>query len=236
MNKIRDFLSRPVVTVALFALALVLLGESALGGARASLTIESQDYNSQIRTSNISVALVENGNMVEEDGTLLEDLLVRNKKDDLDVALKTGKHYTETLQVENTGAIEAYVRVTVYKYWIEMKDNKPVKVPDMDSKWIKLGFDESKGWKVDPKAHTEERDVLYYSPILASGERSDPFLTYVYIDNEAGKQVSQTLENGVIRTTYLFNDKYFCLEVHVDGVQTHSADMAKLSAWGDYLK
>ena len=37
MKRIRDFLSRPTVTIALFALALVLLGGSTLGGARAAL-------------------------------------------------------------------------------------------------------------------------------------------------------------------------------------------------------
>ena len=92
MKKIREFLSRPVVTVTLFALALVLLGRSTLGGARASLTVESQDYNSQVKTFNIEVALVENGTEVKEDGEdggkLLKNLLANNG----DTALKTGKH------------------------------------------------------------------------------------------------------------------------------------------------
>ena len=224
MEKIRDFLSRPIVTVALFALALVLLGGSTLGGARAALTVESQDYNSQVETYNIEVELLENGNTVEDGGTLLADLLQRNG----DKALKTGKHYKETLAVQNTGAIDAYVRVSVYKYWLDENGDK---YPAMDSKWIKPGFVTGSGWSIDETSTTEERTVLYYSPVLASGETSSPFLTYVSIDNAAGRQVTQT-EGNVITTTYVYNGKSFCLEVYVDGVQTHNADQAKLSAWG----
>ena len=224
MKRIRDFLSRPTVTIALFALALVLLGGSTLGGARAALTVESQDYNSQVETYNIEVELLENGNTVEDGGTLLADLLQRNG----DKALKTGKHYAETLAVQNTGAIDAYVRVSVYRYWLDENGDK---YPAMDSKWIMLGLNESDGWSVDESSSTEERTVLYYSPVLASGETSSPFLTYVSIDNKAGRQVTQT-EGNVITTTYVYNDKSFCVEVHVDGVQTHNADQAKLSAWG----
>ena len=230
MKKIRDFLSRPVVTVTLFALALVLLGRSTLGGARASLTVESQDYNSQVKTFNIEVALVENGTEVKEDGEdggkLLKNLLANNG----DTALKTGKHYKETLAVKNTGSIDEYVRVSVYKYWLDEYGDK---FPDMDSKWIIPGFNEG-SWTIDTSSGTgtEERTVLYYSKPLAPDETSDPFMTYVSIDNAAAKQVVQTQKGNVITTTYLYNDKSFCLEVHVDGVQTHSADKAKLSAWG----
>lgn len=227
MNKIRDFLSRPIVTVALFALALVLLGGSTVGGARAALTIESQDYNSEIGTSHIGVALVENTKRLGDDGKLLGDLLSRNG----DTALKTGKHYKEELAVENTGAIDAYVRVTVYKYWLDEQGNK---YPAMDPQWIKLGLNLEDGWSEDEDetTATPERTVLYYSPVLPSGKTSSPFLTHVYIDNKAGRQVTQSTENNVITTTYVYNNKSFCLEVHVDGVQTHSADRAKLSAWG----
>ena len=35
-----------------------------------------------------------------------------------------------------------------------------------------------------------------------------------------------------ITWTYDYNGKQFCLEVYVDGVQTHSAAKAKTSAWG----
>ena len=224
MKRIRDFLSRPIVTVALFALALVLLGGSTLGGARAALTVESQDYNSQVETSNIKVVLVENGNEVEDEGTLLGDLLERNG----DETLKTGKHYNETLAVKNTGAIDAYVRVSVYKYWLDGGE----KYPAMDSKWIQPGFVTGSGWSIDKASTTEERTILYYSPVLASGDTSSPFLNYVYIDNAAAKQVTQETEDNVITTTYVYNGKSFCLEVHVDGVQTHNADKAKTSAWG----
>ena len=59
MKKFREFLSKPVVTVVLFALALLLLGSGTVGGARAALNIESQYYNSEVELYDIGVALIE---------------------------------------------------------------------------------------------------------------------------------------------------------------------------------
>ena len=218
MKKFRDFLSRPSVTVALLALALVLLGGSTLGGARAALTVESQDYNSRITTNSIDVGLVENGTLVRDNKLVL---LGQEK-------LAVGKTYSESLAVRNTGEYEEYVRVTVYKYWLDEKGNK---YPDMDSEWIKLNFAKNSGWTIDGDSTTEERTVLYYASPLASGATSNAFLESFFIDKGAGRLVTQT-EGNVIHTTYVYNGKSFCLDVYVDGVQTHSADKAKLSAWG----
>ena len=221
MKKFRDFLSRPSVTIALFALALVLLGGSTVGGARAALTIESADYNAQVQTSKIDVVLMENDEDVKGAKALLTD--IPKGKD-----LVFGKKYTEKLQVRNTGSIDEYVRVSVYKYWLDEKGNK---FPEMDSSWIDLKFVTENGWTIDEASTTEERTVLYYSPVLAPGEISNPFLESLAIAEDAARTVIQN--NGtVITTTYFYNGKSFCLDVYVDGVQTHSADKAKLSAWG----
>ena len=222
MKKIRDLISRPFVTVALFALALVLLGGSTVGGARAALTVESQYYNSQVQTSSIDVALLENGTAVSGKGALFSKLLGE------DTSLKIGKKYTESLAVQNTGSISEYVRVTVYRYWLDEQGNK---VPAMDSQWIKLGFVTGNGWSIDEASSTEERTVLYYADPLASGAVSSPFLNSVTIDERAARTVTQTGATE-ITTTYVYNGKSFCVEVYVDGVQTHNADKAKISAWG----
>ncbi|MBQ3802680.1 MAG: hypothetical protein II845_03185 [Oscillospiraceae bacterium] len=222
MKKFRDLISRPSVTVALFALALVLLGGSTVGGARAALTVESQYYNSQVQTSSIDVALLENGAAVSGEGALFSKLLGE------DESLKIGKKYDESLAVQNTGSISEYVRVSVYQYWMDEQGNK---VPEMDSQWIKLGFVTGGGWTIDEDSSTEERTVLYYADPLDSGASSSPFLNSVTIDERAARTVTQTGETE-ITTTYVYNGKSFCVEVHVDGVQTHNADQAKLSAWG----
>ena len=229
MKKFRELISRPSVTLALFALALVLLAGGTVGGARAALTIESRDYQSRVTTSSIDVALVEknvkDGDWVAVDGKggLFSNLLGS------DSSLKMGKAYPEYLAVKNTGSIDEYVRVTVYKYWVDESGNK---YPDMDSQWIKLGFKTDGDWSIDTASSTEERTVLYYAPELASQGVSEEFLQTVSIDENAARTVSQAESGNVITTTYVYNGKSFCLEVHVDGVQTHSADRAKLSAWG----
>ena len=219
MKKFRDFLSRPSVTLTLLALALVLLGGSTLGGARAALTVESQDYTSRIEVKSIDVALVEN------DETVSDTLnLTGGEK------LAVGKTYDERLAVKNTGKIGEYVRVSVYKYWLDENGDK---YPDMDSKWIELGLTTGSGWSVDSGStyDNQERIVLYYSDPLAPDEVSNPFMDSFTVNKQAGRLVTQTKGN-VIHTTYVYNDKSLCLEVHVDGVQEHNADTAKLSAWG----
>lgn len=225
MKKFRELISRPFVTVALFALALVLLGGSTLGGARAALTVESQDYNSQVKTSKINVALLENGVEKEGNDKLLSAL--QSEK-----PLKIGYPYEEVLTVKNTGDIEEYVRVTVYKYW---KD-KNGKFPDLDSDWIILDFAEEKGWRIDKDSTTEERTVLYYDPVLPPKGETPAFLKSIAIAEDAVRTVTQVESGGegttTITTTYIYNGCSLCLEVHVDGVQTHNGDKAKTSAWG----
>ncbi len=231
MKKFRELISRPFVTVALFALALVLLGGSTVGGARAALTVESDLYNSQVETYNIDVALLENGDEVEDE--LFTKLLGEGE------SLKIGKKYNEELRVLNTGRIDEYVRVSVYRYWLQKdpETGKMVKTPAMDSKWIKLDFATGNGWSIDDASSTEERTVLYYAdPLTANVPLSEPFLTSFTIDESAARLVTwedKQADGVIVRTTnYVYNGSEFCVEVHVDGVQTHNADKAKLSAWG----
>ena len=236
MKIIREFLSKPAVTAVLLVLALALLGGSALGGARAALTIQSNYYNSHVDVYDFGVALElsNDGNSwteVSGDNALLTNLLGSDSK------LKAGKKYTEMLRVVNKpkgeDPIDEYVRVSVYKYWI---DENGTKFPEMNSDWIKLEFLTNNGWSIDGDSTTAERTVLYYSPILPSGSVSTPFLASVTIDRDAVRKVTKTVGsvNGVttIEWTYDYNGKQFCLEVYVDGVQTHNVDAAKTSAWG----
>lgn len=227
MKKIRDLISRPFVTVALFALALVLLGGSTVGGARAALTVESNYYNSDVQTLNIDAVLVENGADVAPDGKLLQNLVPKDEK------FQFGKRYAEELAVRNTGDIDEYVRVSVYRYWL---DEQGKKYPDMNSEWINLGYAEGNGWTVDTSVtgtYNKERIDFYYQSVLAPGQTSKPFLDNIYINKAAARKVTQTGDK-VITTTYVYNNKSFCLEVHIDGVQTHNADKARTSAWGVY--
>ena len=250
MKKFRDFLSRPTVTAVLLALALVLLGGSTIGGTRAVLNRESALHQSVVKVNNIGVALEESN-----DGTSWERVAVYNhdaKSPNLnpgslmnnmlgsDKKLLVGKKYTEMLRVSNAkkdaNGIDEYVRVTVYKYWAEADGTKSKKSAEMNSDWIKLEFITGNGWSIDTDSSTEERTVLYYSPILAPDTQTTPFLRSITIDEAATHKVTkaESTENGVttITWTYDYNGMKFCLDVYVNAVQTHNVTNAKTSAWG----
>ena len=238
MKKFREFLSKPAVTAVLFALALLLLGSSTVAGARAALNIQSEYYNSEVELYDIGVALIEKQaddsfKVVAGKNALMGETSQIGAAIKADGKLLPGKTYSEVLAVRNTAEINEYVRVSVFKYWQDANGNK---VPEMDSKWIKLGFVTGNGWTIDKSSTTEERTMLYYGTDIAPGTDTTPFLSTVTIDDTVLTKVSQStsVENGVtvIRTTYIYNGNRFCIEVLVDGVQDHNADQAKLSAWG----
>ena len=136
------------------------------------------------------------------------------------------------VNVKNTGTINQYVRVSVYKYWLDADGNKMQNVsPDL----IDLHLTEN-GWIVDENSSTPERTVLYYSKLLNSGETSKAFADTLSIDTQVATKVTQTTatENGytTITTTYDYDGLQFCVEASVDAVQEHNAEDAILSAWG----
>ena len=238
MKKFRTFLSKPAVTAVLFALALLLLGSGTVGGARAALNIQSEYYNSEVELNDIGVALIEKQaddsfKVVAGKNALMGETSQIGAAIKADGKLLPGKTYSEVLAVRNTAEINEYVRVSVFKYWQDANGNK---IPEMDSKWIKLGFVTGNGWTIDTSSTTEERTMLYYGTDIAPGMDTTPFLSTVTIDDTVLTKVSQStsVENGVtvIRTTYIYNGNRFCIDVIVDSVQDHNAEQAKISAWG----
>ena len=240
MKKFREFLSKPAVTAVLFALALLLLGSSTVAGARAALNIQSEYYNSEVEVLDIGVALVEKQsdnsfkvvvgkNALMGEKTPITQMIKADKK------LLPGKTYPEVLAVRNTADIDEYVRVSVFKYWLDKDGNK---LADLNSKWIELNFVTDGDWRIDDTAwsSTEERTILYYAKAVAPGGETTPFMDSITINDVILTKVSQESHKEgnltVITTTFVYNGCKFCIEVIVDGVQDHNADQAKLSAWG----
>lgn len=236
----------PAVTAVLFAVAVVMLLGSSIGGTRAALTYYSETYTSRIQMYDIGVSLLENdrevswrdyssagdGTWNEHTGTLLEDMLPEGE------TLTLGKHYQEQLKVKNTGTINQYVRVSIYKYWLDAEGNKLRDLsPDLiNLNLVNVGTD----WMEDEGARTRERTVLYYSKLLyAEGEGASEtslFADSLTIDDSIAKKVSQeTKKDGnytTIITTYDYDGVSFRIEVEVDAVQEHNAQDAVWSAWG----
>lgn len=239
---IKRLKSLPKSVLVMFTAAIVLLAFSAVGGAQAALKYFSETYTGEFQTYHMGISLKENGNEIASkkwaSGTwstsgsaaLLGDIST----------FEFGKTYDENLTVANTGEIPAYVRATVYKYWVD-KDGKQT---DLEPSYIDVKFNTSSGWVVDTKySETKdhpERTVLYYTKPLAAGEETPSFMESITADPAVKAVATQTTETKTvdgkevttITTTFTYDDKYFALEVQADGVQTHNAKDAIKSAWG----
>lgn len=254
MKKIKKILSSPWFSIVTLVAAIGLLAFSTIGGARAALTYYSDTYHSQVETKDIGVTLVENdldiacrdyvkekadGTWNEKAGILLENMIPEGEK------VVLGQHYPEVLCVKNSGTIDNYVRVTIYKYWVDEQGNKTREIdPEaIDLRLVNLAGDEAgeQCWIEDKSAKTKERTVLYYNRLLASTQGSTsgmdavtpPFADALKINLDMEKYAkTEKTENGVIVTTNQINGYRFIVEVTVDAVQNHNAEAAIQSAWG----
>ena len=221
----KKIMRSPVTTAVLFALAAGLLLTGTIGGVRAAPLTYSDDFVADMALTDIDIALVENGGIT--DGELLADLI------DIDAGevFQIGRTYPEALAVQNIGTIDEYVRVYVYRYWTDA-DGKAV---DLDPSLIDLHFVTGSGWRVDEDASTAERTVLYYSTPLAAGEGgagevSAPFVDALTVKGWVISAITRLEETEGY--TFDYDNVQFHVKVVADGVQTHNADDARLSAWG----
>ena len=214
--------------------AVALLLFAGIGSAR-SAYIESDKYETQIATKNIDLAINENGDPVGEDGALLTGML---KEDE---TLKIGQMYPESLSVTNTGDIDQYVRVTVYKYWTDA-DGKRL---DLSPEYIDLK--ETTGW-TKAKGSNEEYSIYYLTNPLKTGETKALFKGFRI--NEAVKTEGKKIMIGskeydsdkaaaaaagdgdVITYTYTYDGCKFNVEAEAQSVQTHNSAEAIKSLWG----
>ncbi len=232
----------PASVILMFVAALGLMMFSAVGGARAALTYFSDNYDTGYEMYHIGVTLNENGEAVNwrnydtssrafvakaPMGTLLSGI-----EDD---GFKFGTQYEEELTVTNSGEIPEFVRVTIYKYWLD-KDGKD-KDTTLDPSYIQLKLANTSQWVEDKSRSTTERTILYYTKSLSKGETTVPFASSLTVDSATKAIATQTTseKDGIttIITTYDYSQKKFCVEVQVDAVQTHNGANAVKSAWGE---
>ena len=241
MEAAKRLLRSPITTIVLFVLAALLLLISTIGGARAALTYYSENYTSRVQMYDIGVTLVENGRDISwrnydsnGDGTwdIQEATLLSGMLDTQ--SLQLGRAYPEALAVKNSGTIDEFVRVTIYRYWVDAHGNK---VLDLDPEMIELSFvNLGTDWIIDTEATTPERTVLYYNKSLPSGATTPPLSDALSINAAVVGQVTQNTrtENGYtyITTVYDYDGARYQIEAVADAVQTHNAEDAIWSAWG----
>ncbi len=248
-SKVKKFLASPAVTMSLFVLAIVMLLGSTVGGASAVLTYESASYRSRVQMFNIGVSLFEQcgdnapkkvswrdydteekdywdeGTIADKiksakGDSLLTDLLPEGEE------LKLGKKYKERLYVQNTGDIDQYVRVTIYKYWMsaplldaegkEQLDDKGQvvreKLPELAPSLIDLNLvnyrlnneaqsDDSQRWILDTASSTKERTVLYYRDILKAPGEGVPEAETRTLDLTDYLMIDSSVADKVTQTT-----------------------------------
>ena len=144
----------------LLAASAVLLAGSTIGSTRAALTYYSENYSAEVEVPSIGVSLLENGSVVakrdynhknDQWNTVQEPLFENTLNGE---KLKPGKKYKEVLTVSNTGTIDNYVRVILYKSWMDPAGNKDT---TLSPKLIDLNILEGNGWVIDEKASTTEK-------------------------------------------------------------------------------
>lgn len=252
-------------TAILFVVAVLLLLGSVAGSSQAALTYYSENYSAELRMFDIGVTLVENGQDVSwrnyaqrddkwyEGGTgLLTNMLYTGPNGEQE-ALQLEKNYDEALCVKNSGNIDEYVRVIIYRYWVdeEKKDDGTTPVPVEDRKkrvdispdYIKLfpwnGMETVQGralsyngWVMDEAASTRERIVLYYTGILGTGKTTPTFMDTLAVSKDVEERFRISEKDG----KYVYGNEEFVLDIEADAVQTHNAVDAIKSAWGIDVK
>ena len=230
---IKRVVQSPAFLVVLFLVALALVLVGGIGAAQSAPRIQSADWRGQVELTDISTSLLENGGVVaskdgedtspgevkglDEKGLISDYFFQANEKNGLKTPddFAVGKTYKEELSVRNDGTIPEYVRVTVYRYWVDADGNKCTNLkPD----YIEMDL-AGTGWTEDADAKTQERTVLYYADIVGVGDTTKIFNTTLRI-------------NPAVLSDPDYDGKQFRVKAVVDAVQTHNADKAKLSAWG----
>ena len=219
----------------------ILLLVSTVGGARAALTIKSDEYEAEFSMYHIGITLNENDEprvwRNYRDEAWHVDAGSYNKTARLLTGIEEfsfGTTYPEKLTVTNSGAIDEYVRVTIRRYWLDKDGNKLTALkPDM----IDLHLTEDSGWIRDETMDDPERIVLYYTKPLAPGETSPAITDTLTVSGDVKKAVTQTKTEDadghtVVTNVYTYDGASFCIDVEADGVQTHNAEDAVSSAWG----
>lgn len=232
---------RARLPLVLFVLAAVLLLTSALGSAQAALTYFSEEYDAAIALPDIGITLVENGTGVSTrdytgsddvwtttHGELLANMLAEGE------SLELGHTYDEVLAVTNSGNIDEYVRVKVYRYWTDADGQK---LTNLDPALIDLHWVNTDGaWVEDVSARTSERSIFYYTSVLGVDETTVPLTDTLTVSEALARKVTRTFEKTaegtVVTTTYDYDGVKFVIEAEADAVQTHNAEDAITSAWG----
>lgn len=230
--KKKKLLTFGIPATAFLAAAGLLLAGSAVGSTRAALNIYSDEYQSVLDVPELKVELQRE----EKDGgykAIEGSALLSGAEDEEDAEAVIGKEYGEKLRVSNTGDLDSYVRVRIYKSWADEK-GAPIRTLSPELINLKLNL-EGSGWAVGEESdNSEEMTVLYYMKPLAPGAPTPDFMEGYQISYDIWKKVNANgfAYGGTVSDGDVVGGPSLKLEVEVDSVQTVGGSEAIMSAWG----
>lgn len=186
----------PILYLSLIALAMGSLLFTTISSVRAELSVQSKEYQANMGTNYIGVSLQENVIQGEEKDKEWNTISYRNYDPDNDtwdpaknapkeqiftnLELSAGKYHFDQFRVLNSGTVDEYVRVIVYKYWVKEPENATMKAatedkdPSLDLNMIILDYNTNGSWIKDTTYSTKEKEIWYYTlPLPAAKEETE---------------------------------------------------------------
>ncbi|SEA65844.1 hypothetical protein SAMN02910384_02021 [Pseudobutyrivibrio sp. ACV-2] len=142
--------------------------------------------------------------------------------------------YDEEVQVKNNGDCQEYIRVVVYKNWINADKSKN---DALDISSANLHLVNPSEWIVK-ESDSKECTTYYLKKALDAEDTAKLFDTISFdnsILNSVPEVTTEKTDKGTVTRTnivYEYNGKILEVEMRVDAVQTHNAKDAILGAWG----
>ncbi len=245
------------VYFAAFLLALSLLTFTTINGARALPSEESEVQTTEMTMHSVNVA-VEEGSEAEDSWEQIcegPDSVGEAFSAFLQEDITVGKTYYDDFRVKNTGDMDEYVRVEIYRYWLKKADDEQGrgfedfdtsntdKDLNLDGSLVELVLGDSENWIEDDDNSTDERLILFYTQLLEADESTDVFLKGFRLNGDIKKEYTlitkeETVDEAsgekiwTIIYDYAYNGRQFKIQIIADCVQSHHAEDAIKSAWG----
>lgn len=189
------------------------------------------------------VSLVENGNVIayrnkdyasSTEGELVEGELFTHLG--TSKTFVPGKSYQEEIAVKNSGNLDEYIRILIYKYWLDGEESLDTTKSD---EYIELIKNNHENWILDETNSNDSRIIYYYKKPLAVGETTPNVISKIQIAEQARSEVSFTSrtegENTIITSSRNYQGYKAGIEIAIDTVikrSIHTAADAIWSAWG----
>lgn len=173
---------------------------------------------------------MENGNIVEEQENQSGELFTHLGTSK---TLLPGKSYQEEIAVKNTGTSIGYIRISIYKYWLDGEESLDTTKSD---EYIELIKNNHENWILDETNSNDSRIICYYKKPLAKEEITPNVISKIQIAEQARSEVSFTSrtegENTIITSSRNYQGYKAYIEINADIVPIQNAADTIWSAWG----